>query len=287
LKARRSILLLLAAGAAAFVIWRVRDWRRIARLPAHDAPGGDGASLAEFNRRFYDGLWSQARLVSPERFNTWPVVRELAAEAASRLEIGPGLRPRLPLRGTDFVDLSAEAVAALRVDGARAGIGTVTELPGPDAAYDLVCALDIVEHVEDDAAALREIARVLRPGGRLLLSAPLHPDRWTPFDDIVGHSRRYDPEVLRERLAAQGFEVERSAVYGMQPRSSRLVDFGMRCLRRRPERAMWYYSHVLMPLGLFFQTKLQFEEGFLAAKQADEVLMVCKKNHFYCKNDAM
>jgi len=278
LKARRPIFWLLVTGVAAFVIWRVRYWFWIARQPDRDAPGADEASLADFNRRFYDGLWSRAQLVPPERFNTWPAVSELTGDAAARLEIGPGLRPRLPLRGTDFVDLSAAAVTALRTHGARATVGTVEALPGDDEAYDFVCALDIVEHVEDDAAALREIARVLRPGGRLLLSAPLHPDRWTDFDEIVGHSRRYEPGVLRERLATHGFTVESSAVYGMQPRSSRLVDFGMRCLRHRRERAMWYYSHVLMPLGLFFQTRLQFREGFVAAEDADEVLFVCIKH---------
>ena len=283
MKLRRFILPLLATGAAAFVIWRVRYWFWIARQPDRDVPALEERSLAEFNRRFYDALWSRARLVPPERFNTWPAVRELTADTAARLEIGPGLRPRLPLRGTDVVDLSEAAVAALREGGARATVGTVAALPGDAEVYDFVCALDIVEHVEDDAAALREIARVLRPGGRLLLSAPLHPDRWTAFDEIVGHSRRYEPAVLRERLAAHGFVVESSAVYGMQPRSSRLVDFGMRCLRHRRERAMWYYSHVLMPLGLFFQMRLQFEKGFTVAAEADEVLLVCKKHQMHYK----
>jgi SAM-dependent methyltransferase len=271
-------LLLLAAGAVAFVVWRVRFWFWISRQPDREARNAAEQSLAEFNREFYDGLWSGARLVPAERFNTWGIVQELSARGPARLEIGPGLRPRLPLRGTDFVDLSEAAVRALRRGGARATVGTVAALPVGDASYDFVCALDIVEHVEDDSAALREIARVLRPGGCLLLSAPLHPERWTAFDDLVGHSRRYEPEVLRERLAAHGFAVKSSAVYGMQPRSSRLVDFGMRCLRHRRERAMWYYSHVFMPLGLFFQTKLQFREGFSAAEGADEVLIVCEKH---------
>ena len=59
--------------------------------------------LTETNRRFYDGLWSRAKLVEPQRFNTWPLVAELCANAEHRLEIAPGLCPRLPLSATVFL----------------------------------------------------------------------------------------------------------------------------------------------------------------------------------------
>ena len=60
---------------------------------------------------FYDPLWTSARLVAPERFNTWPMVRSLIAPGRPRLEVAPGLRPRLPIEGTCFVDISAPAVS--------------------------------------------------------------------------------------------------------------------------------------------------------------------------------
>jgi SAM-dependent methyltransferase len=160
----------------------VRFWFWISRQPDREARNAAEQSLAEFNREFYDGLWSGARLVPAERFNTWGIVQELSARGPARLEIGPGLRPRLPLRGTDFVDLSEAAVRALRRGGARATVGTVAALPVGDASYDFVCALDIVEHVEDDSAALREIARVLRPGGRIGISDVVSEDHLTPAD---------------------------------------------------------------------------------------------------------
>src|SRR6266850_420097 len=52
------------------------------------------AQLRETNRRFYDALWRDARLVEPRRFNTWPLVSTLVSQAHSRLEVAPGLRPR-------------------------------------------------------------------------------------------------------------------------------------------------------------------------------------------------
>src|SRR4051794_5791819 len=69
--------------------------------------------LREVNRQFYDSLWTDARLVRPERFNTWPLICSLVSPSQRRLEVAPGLRPRLPLQGTNFVDTSAPAVAKL------------------------------------------------------------------------------------------------------------------------------------------------------------------------------
>lgn len=256
-------------GAAVWIVRRSRAAWDVDRRGAHD-------SLADYNREFYDGLWRDAELIAPARFNTWPVVSELLAAGGARLEIGPGLRPRLPLAGTHFVDLSEAAVKKLIAAGGMAEVGEATALPAATGAYGLVCALDVVEHVEDGEAALREIARVTRPGGTLLFSAPLHPDRWISFDRTVGHARRFPPDALAARLAHHGFTIESSAVYGMQPASSRLLDFGMRCLERHRHLSMWFYSRVFMPLGLRRQSRLRFEPGFAAAA-ADEVLLVCRR----------
>lgn len=231
----------------------------------------------EANRQFYDPLWSDARLIDPHRFNTWPIVTSLIS-SNPRLEVAPGLRPRLPLEGTHFVDMSAPAVAKLRARGANALLGLVSALPFPDNTFDLVCAFDIVEHVDDEDGAWSELSRVTAPGGALLVSVPLHPSRWTPFDDFVGHRRRYEPSQLISKLGEYGFSVEQSAVYGMRPRNSRLVDKGMWYLQHRRERAMWWYNRVFMPLGIYFQKKLAFSTGMLDASNVDEVLLVCRKN---------
>jgi SAM-dependent methyltransferase len=244
--------------------------------PTLSPPRGDVESL-ESNRRFYDPLWTDARLVNPERFNTWPLVSSLVSPAQQRLEIAPGLRPRLPIEGTHFVDFSAPAVAKLRACGANAVVGLVSSLPFPDGAFDLVCAFDIIEHVDDDDGVLSEVCRVSAPGAALLLSVPLHPSYWTAFDDLVGHRRRYEPERLLAKLAEHGFSVEQSAAYGMRPESSRLVDVGMWFLTHRRERAMWWYNHVFMPLGVRFQKKLALVTGMIETVKVDEILLVCRK----------
>jgi SAM-dependent methyltransferase len=233
--------------------------------------------LLERNRCYYDMLWSDARLVEPQRFNTWPLVESLLPTAVQRLEVAPGLRPRLPIRGTQFLDISGPAVAKLRECGAQVVLGKVSCLPFADNSFDLVCAFDIIEHVDDDDGALSEVSRAAKPGGVVLISIPLHPAMWTSFDDFVGHKRRYDPPELLSKLARHHLTVERSAVFGMQPRSSLLVNLGMWWLFHHRERAMWWYNRVIMQLGLHFQKRLRLDSGMIPTDGVDEVLLVCRK----------
>ncbi|MGA2188924.1 MAG: methyltransferase domain-containing protein [Steroidobacteraceae bacterium] len=234
--------------------------------------------LLEANRAYYDSLWAGARLVDPQRFNTWPLVQSLLARGAARLEVAPGLRPRLPLEDTQFVDVSGPALTKLHQRGASVTLSLVTALPFASDSFDLVCALDIVEHVDDEDGALSEISRVAKVGAVLLLSVPLHPERWTAFDDFVGHRRRYEPERLWRKLAEHRLLVERSAAFGMQPKSSWLLDLGIWWLTHQRERALSWYNRVFMPLGLRFQKKLDIRAGIIATGEVDEILVVCRKH---------
>jgi SAM-dependent methyltransferase len=78
-------------------------------------------------------------------------------------------------------------------------------LPFASASFDLVAALDTLEHVADDGAALREFLRVLRPGGTLLLTVPAFPALWGNVDDLGHHFRRYRKRELVERVSGAGF----------------------------------------------------------------------------------
>jgi SAM-dependent methyltransferase len=137
------------------------------------------------NRRFYDALWSASDVVTPQRFNTWPLLSALAATTPARLEVGPGLHPRLPIDGTHFVDVSQSALSRLEGHGGLTTLGEINALPFRDGTFDLVCAFDIVEHVEDDRQAFHELARVARNGATVIFSVPLHSTRWTSFDTLV------------------------------------------------------------------------------------------------------
>ena len=85
--------------------------------------------LLDANRLYYDSLWSGAQLVEPARFNTWPLIQTLLPRGGRCLEVAPGLRPRLPLEGTQFVDVSGPALAKLARRGASVAGALITSLP--------------------------------------------------------------------------------------------------------------------------------------------------------------
>ncbi len=108
------------------------------------------------------------------------------------------------------LDMSDEAVRWC----ADKGYGKVTRgdacaLPFPDASFDLVLATDIIEHVDDDVLALGEIRRVLKPGGRVLVTVPAFPILWGLQDEIGHHKRRYRMAELVTRIGQADLVVHR------------------------------------------------------------------------------
>lgn len=83
-----------------------------------------------------------------------------------------------------------------------------------DEIFDLVCAFEVLEHIEDDEAALRSWRNHVRPGGWLMLSVPAYEDRFGAADVHVGHFRRYDPPQIVSLLERAGFREVSALSYG-------------------------------------------------------------------------
>ena len=108
------------------------------------------------------------------------------------------------------VDIDAEAIGYCLERGLKdVRLGEAAKLPFADGSFDLVTCLDVVEHLDDDTAAFREMRRVLRAGGHLLVTVPAHPFLWGDQDEVNLHKRRYVADQLRERLIASGYTVVR------------------------------------------------------------------------------
>jgi SAM-dependent methyltransferase len=129
------------------------------------------------------------------------------------LEIGCGTGPNLDMLGrfgrldAVEIDAAARAIAAGRL-GRPVYDAPLPHLLGiEDRAYDLVCLLDVLEHVEADREALVSIARKLRPAGRILIAVPAHPWMWSAHDRVNHHKRRYTKRTLRAVIAAAGLEL--------------------------------------------------------------------------------
>ena len=104
------------------------------------------------------------------------------------------------------MDVEAESMKYCRERGLeRLCLGDAAALPYRSEQFDAVICVDVLEHLDDDRAALADIYRVLKPGGRLLATVPAFQWLWSRRDVQLHHKRRYALAELRERVAAAGF----------------------------------------------------------------------------------
>ncbi len=141
---------------------------------------------------------------------------------ATTLEIGCGqgaMGARIVALTQSYTALEPDPasfhVAQARIEG-RGGKAMncySSELEG-ESTYDMVCAFEVLEHLEDDSGALAEWRAHVRVGGHLLLSVPAWQHMFGPWDTLAGHYRRYSPDELDSILRAAGFEPVTTSLYG-------------------------------------------------------------------------
>ena len=131
------------------------------------------------------------------------------------LDIGCGtgamldnLKPFGEVVGADF---SPEALQFCVTRGVESPLARadVRRLPFADGSFDVVTAMDIIEHIDDDKAASREIFRVLKPGGRLFVTVPAFAALWSEHDEALHHFRRYTVPHLKDLFQRAGLTVDK------------------------------------------------------------------------------
>lgn len=106
-------------------------------------------------------------------------------------------------------DDSARALAQQLGVCAVASGGLPEPVPFTDGQFDLICLLDVLEHIDDDAGALARIARLLKPSGQLLVTVPAYSWLWSDHDVVHHHRRRYTATALQHQALGAGFGVAR------------------------------------------------------------------------------
>jgi SAM-dependent methyltransferase len=118
------------------------------------------------------------------------------------------------LAPTIGIDASMDALHFCRSRGiTTVALSPVEDLPFSCGAFDIVTALDVLEHTDDDLIALREIGRVTKRGGLVLITVPAYGFLWSEHDEALKHRRRYTAHELRNKLVATGFEVVRTSYF--------------------------------------------------------------------------
>jgi len=131
------------------------------------------------------------------------------------------------------MDISRRALEMLHREGpGRSLIQADLTGPLPERAgeYDAVLALDVIEHIDDDRAAVSRLGQLAKPGGLVMISVPALPEMFGEFDEIQGHRRRYLPHTLREAFEGSGVALDQILWWG-----SWLVP-ALKRQRRRPLR---------------------------------------------------
>ena len=161
------------------------------------------------------------RLGRAPRFNAWmaDTIRPFCGQRV--LEIGSGtgnltrrLIPRDSYVASDVNPLYLQTLRSLTIDRPYLDV-TITDVtqgtsfPRVEGGFDTVVCLNVIEHVDDDVGAVRNIRDVLGPDGRTIILVPHGPDVFGTLDEVLGHRRRYTEATLRKLVADAGLEVER------------------------------------------------------------------------------
>lgn len=152
----------------------------------------------------------------------WDIVqRKFPENPGNILEIGcgaGGFAARLARRFNNFRAIEPDATSFAKALPHLIGHGRIEnialeELP-EEETFDTICAFEVLEHIEDDRAALESWIKHLRKGGNLVLSVPAHANKLGAWDELVGHYRRYDPSQICALLQSLGMTQCETEIFG-------------------------------------------------------------------------
>jgi SAM-dependent methyltransferase len=158
--------------------------------------------------------WFVGRRAILESFLTNICKSKIKNQESKILDVGCGTGANLEMLKqfgeAEGVDVSDDALEFCKLKGLKVHKGLAESLPFADETFDLVTALDVVEHLDDDISGLKEMNRVMKSDGKTLIFVPAFMWLWGVQDDISNHRIRYTRQQIIERLNVAGFEIERA-----------------------------------------------------------------------------
>ena len=101
------------------------------------------------------------------------------------------------------IDMSSEALKYCRAKNLKAHYGMADKIDFPDNSFDIIFALDVLEHLDDDIGAVAEVYRVLKKDGLFIATVPAHNFLWSYHDEALHHKRRYSKGEFGELIASK------------------------------------------------------------------------------------
>ena len=197
-----------------FALWLLK----LAKLRRREFTDTKGDDYDQFYEEFFDAkdleLYERDRRLTLRRETINDYLAAHAPSGAEVLDVGcglgdvlAGLKGDYQLAGMDYARSNVQA--ATRRLGERAVIkqGSIYEMPFDSNAFDVALCLEVLEHIEDDARGVRDIARVLKPGGFLIAAVP-YTYYWPEYQSLMGHFRHYTRESFSRLMDANGLKTE-------------------------------------------------------------------------------
>ncbi|HEX8523542.1 MAG TPA: class I SAM-dependent methyltransferase [Tepidisphaeraceae bacterium] len=191
---------------------------KLAKMRRRSFTEPTGDDYAKFYEEFFEEKdieqYEKDRRLVVRRETINRTLAQYAPPPATVLDVGCGLGdvlseldPRYTLHGTDYAKFNV-GVANRRLAGkAKITQASIYDLPYTSNTFDVALCLEVLEHIEDDARAVREIARVLKPGGILIAAVP-YTFYWPEYLRLMGHFRHYTRESFSNLMNNNGLKTE-------------------------------------------------------------------------------
>ena len=191
---------------------------KLAKLRRREFTAPEGEDYDKFYEAFFDEkdleLYDKDRRLVVRRETLLNAMKQHSPPDAQVLDVGCGLGevlaampPPYTIAGMDYA-ASNVAVSTRRL-GTRAEIrkGSIYEIPFESGRFDVALCLEVLEHIEDDARGVRDIARILKPGGFLIAAVP-YTFYWPQYKNLMGHFRHYTRESFSQLMDQNGLKTE-------------------------------------------------------------------------------